>query len=100
MKIVLKKSESAQISKGIVFYKLITGIIELGLGLSIIFFGNNVAKIYSHYKVRELLEDPHDLLVKTVSVIIPFVIQHRTYIVTLLLLIGIVKIIGAIRASP
>ncbi len=92
----MKKSTASRVSKTIIFYKLITGIIEFILGLGILFFGRNIAKMYTHYKVRELLEDPHDLLITTIEKIIPILIHYRTYFMIFLIVFGTVKIIGAI----
>jgi len=92
----MSKSLSNQVSKTVVIYKLITGIIELLLGLSILFFGRNIAKIYTHYKVKELLEDPHDLLITVIEKIVPFLSHHRVYFMLFLIMFGLVKVIGAI----
>lgn len=92
----MKKSVKPHISKTVIFYKLITGIIELILGLSILFYGKNIAKIYTHYKLRELLDDPHDVLIHTVEKITPTLTQYHTYFMIFLIVFGLVKIIGAI----
>lgn len=90
------KSEPSHISKTVIIYKFVTGIIELILGLGILFFGRNISKIYSQYKVRELLDDPHDSLITLIDKITPTLIHYRTYFMIFLLVFGLVKIIGAI----
>lgn len=94
----MKKEEllSRNVSKTIVIYKFVSGIIELALGMGAILFGKKIIVFYNHYKVKELLEEPHDLLVTTIAKITPFLFQHRVYIISLLLIIGTVKIIGAV----
>lgn len=92
----MKKSAASNISKTVVYYKLVTGVIELILGLGILFFGKNIYRIYSAYKLKELLEDPHDLLINLVGKITPTLIHYRTYLMIFLIVFGLVKIIGAI----
>jgi len=96
--IIMKKERllSQNVSKTIVIYKFVSGIIELVLGLGAIIFGKKIVVFYNQFKVRELLEEPHDLLVTTITKITPFLFQHRVYIISLLLILGTVKIVGAI----
>jgi uncharacterized membrane protein (DUF2068 family) len=92
----MKKSTKDNISKTVVYYKLITGIIELILGLGILFLGKNISRIYASYKLKELLEDPHDLLINIVGEITPILRHYHTYLMVFLIVFGVVKIIGAI----
>lgn len=91
-----KSKKGLHISTYIIIYKLILGLLELLLGLGIILFQKNVLQIYESFKTQEFLEDPHDLLVKLAENVVPFVLEHRGYIVLILILLGVVKIIGAI----
>lgn len=84
------------VSSYIIVYKLITGCIELFLGLSLFFFREKLIDYYQQYKTKELLEDPHDLLVATFEKILPFIITHRDYIILFLCALGVIKIIGAV----
>jgi uncharacterized membrane protein (DUF2068 family) len=92
----MKRSVTSNVSKTVVLYKLITGLIELILGLGILFFGRNISRIYTNYKLNELLEDPHDLLINIVEKIIPVFVHYHTYFMIILVVFGLVKIIGAI----
>ncbi len=84
------------VSYYIILYKFILGFIELFLGLGTIFFGKKIFTLYQTFKSQELLEDPHDVLVSITEKILPYILAHRTYIVVFLIILGLVKIIGAI----
>lgn len=88
--------QELQISRYIIIYKFILGILELILGLGIIFFGKQIVIVYESFKAKEFLEDPHDLLVNIVEKVTPFLFKHQGYIVLILLLLGVVKVIGSI----
>lgn len=88
--------EEFHVSKYIIFYKFFLGVIELTLGLSIIFFGKKALVFYNAFKTQELLEDPHDLLVNVSEKVIPYLLQHRGYVVAFLIVLGLIKISGAI----
>lgn len=92
----MDKKKRREISKIIIFYKLITGLIELVLGLSILFFGKNISRIYANYKLSEFLEDPHDLLINIVGKITPIFIHYHVYFMIILIVFGAVKLISAI----
>jgi uncharacterized membrane protein len=80
----------------IIAYKLIFGLVESILGLGIIIFGTKYYQLYLSFQSQELLEDPHDLLATIGNSVVPYIIDHRTYIVLMLLLLGLVKVAGAI----
>ncbi len=84
------------ISRYIIIYKLVLGLLETLLGLGIIIFGRQIVNIYQNFKSQELLEDPHDLLVSLLQKVLPYFVQHRGYVVFILLLLGIVKIVGSV----
>jgi uncharacterized membrane protein (DUF2068 family) len=92
----MNKTKRQGVSKIIIFYKLITGIVELILGLSILFFGRNISRIYANYKLIELLGDPHDLLINMAQKIIPTLIHYHVYLMITMVVFGAVKLIGAI----
>lgn len=84
------------VSRYIIAYKLISGFLEIVLGFALILFGKQVYEIYVNYKIKELLEDPHDLVVSVLQKIVPYILEHQGYIVLILFLLGIVKMAGAI----
>lgn len=92
----MRKSVTTHFSIVVVFYKLIAGLIEFILGSGILFFGRNIARIYTNYKLGELLEDPHDLLINIIEKITPILIHYHTYLMITLTVFGMVKIVGAI----
>lgn len=88
--------EQIFVSRYIIAYKFILGLLELLLGLGITFFGNNVYRIYLSFRNGELLEDPHDLLVNILEKFMPYVIEHRGFIAIILLVLALVKMVGSI----
>lgn len=92
----LDHDEDIRISKTIVVYKFILGVGELALAFSLIIFGRNLGRVYQQYRVRELLEDPHDRLIAFIQYISPVLAQNRNYFIGLLILLGVTKVCGAI----
>jgi uncharacterized membrane protein (DUF2068 family) len=92
----MNKTRRQGVSKTVVFYKLVTGLIEFILGSGILFFGRNISLIYNNYKLNEILEDPHDLLINIVGKITPIFMHYHTYLMVTLIVFGMVKIIAAI----
>ncbi len=84
------------ISRLIIAYKFILGLLETLLGIGTIIFGRRIYEIYVNFKNNELLEDPHDLLVFIAEKIVPYIFAHQGYVVFILLLLGITKIIGSV----
>lgn len=84
------------VSRYIIIYKFFLGLIELALGLGIVFFGKQAFRIYYHFRSQELFEDPHDLLGRLLEKVVPYISEHRGYIVFFLIVLGLTKIIGAI----
>ncbi len=84
------------ISSYIIVYKFILGLIELILGVGIVFLGKQVLELYESFKSQELLEDPHDTFVLISQRLLPFIVEHQGYIVLILILLGVVKMVGSI----
>ncbi len=80
----------------IIAYKLFFGIVEFLLGAGITFFGQTALVWYRVYASRELLEDPHDLLVRLSEGVVPNVLAHHTFLALYLILLGGAKIAGAV----
>jgi uncharacterized membrane protein (DUF2068 family) len=83
-------------SRYIVAYELAHGFIELVIGLGLLFFGRQAFNFYQQLAYRELLEDPHDLLVNLLQRVFPYLLNHKNFVVLTLTLFGVSKIIGAI----
>jgi uncharacterized membrane protein len=80
----------------IIFYKLTFGLIELITGLGITFFGKRILKTFTLQISQELSEDPHDLLAHLSMRVVPHIFTHNTYLILYLIILGSVKIAGAI----
>jgi uncharacterized membrane protein len=80
----------------ILIYKFMLGIIEFLLGLAIALFGSRIYSVYQRDLIKELSEDPHDLLAQISEKIVPNVLTHSTYIIFYLIILGLAKILGAI----
>ena len=84
------------VSRYIIIYKFILGLLEVVLGLGMIFFEKKIYELYLNFRNSELLEDPHDLLAYFTEKFIPYILAHQGYIVLILLILGITKMAGAI----
>ena len=80
----------------IVIYKLILGIIEFALGIIVALFGSEIYQSIQTSLLRELSEDPHDLLARLAESLVPNVLTHSTFVVLSLMILGAAKIAGAI----
>jgi uncharacterized membrane protein len=80
----------------ILIYKFLLGIIEFLLGVTIALFGARIYNVYQRDLIKELSEDPHDLLAHLSEKIVPNVLTHNTYIIFYLIILGLAKILGAI----
>lgn len=85
-----------RVSWYVIAYKLLFGVTELLLGAGIALFGKAALHWYRILALRELSEDPHDVLVRLTERFIPDVLTHRTFIVLYLILLGAAKIAGAV----
>ena len=84
------------VSVYILVYKFTLGIIEFLAGLAIALFGSKIYTVYQTSLIKELSEDPHDLLARISENFVPNVLTHSTYIVVYLIVLGLAKILGAI----
>jgi uncharacterized membrane protein len=99
MKIFPKEDEIEKefhISIYILIYKFILGIVELLIGIGIALFGSKIYLLYRTSLIKELSEDPHDLLARISENFVPNVLTHNTYIIIYLIVLGLAKILGAI----
>lgn len=80
----------------IVAYKFLLGLFEFGAGVTIAFFGSRIFQLYQASLLKELSEDPHDLLARLSESIVPNVLTHNTLVVFYLLVLGFAKMIGAV----
>ena len=80
----------------IVIYKFVLGIVELSLGIIVALFGPEIYRSVQTSLLRELLEDPHDLLARLAETIVPNFLTHSGFVVLSLIILGLAKIAGAI----
>jgi uncharacterized membrane protein (DUF2068 family) len=81
------------VSRYIVAYKFLLGVVELLAGLAIAFFGSRLLHLYQTSLMNELLED---LLAHFSEAVVPNVLTHSTFIVLSLIILGVAKIVGSI----
>ena len=84
------------VSVYILVYKFMLGIIEFLVGLAIALFGTKIYTVYQTSLIKELSEDPHDLLARISENFVPNVLTHNTYIIVYLIVLGLAKMVGAI----
>ncbi len=80
----------------IVVYKFVLGLIEFSAGMTIALAGSRIYQVYQADLLKELSEDPHDLLARLSETVVPNVLTHNTYVVIYLLVLGLAKMIGAV----
>jgi uncharacterized membrane protein len=84
------------VSVYIIVYKFALGLAESLMGVAVALFGRRLYLLYETRLIRELSEDPHDLLARVSESFVPHLLTHNTYIVIYLMLLGIAKMLGAI----
>ncbi len=84
------------VSVYIIVYKFLLGIIEFALGIIIIVFGAEIYQAIQSTLLRELSEDPHDLLARLAESVVPNVLTHHGFVVLSLVVLGVAKMAGAI----
>ncbi len=80
----------------IITYKLLFGIFEVVLATLLALYGRAAAVWYHDFALREITEDPHDLLIYMTTKVLPNVLNHRTFLIIYLLTLGSAKIAGSI----
>lgn len=84
------------VSVYIIAYKFILGLFEFAAGVAVAFFGSSLYHLYQASVVKELTEDPHDVLARLSEAIVPNVLTHHGYVVISLIVLGVAKMAGAI----
>ncbi len=88
--------EEFHVSWFIVAYKFLFGLIEFLSGVGIATFGKNILSIYRLYVRQELMEEPHDLLIRFSEKVVPHILTHNGFILVYLILLGAAKMAGAV----
>jgi uncharacterized membrane protein len=99
MKIFAKEAardKELHVSIYIVIYKFMLGVVELLIGLALTLFGSSIYRVVEAGIVKELSEDPHDLLARIGESLIPNVLTHGRFVIASLIILGVAKIAGAI----
>jgi len=80
----------------IVIYKFLLGVSEFSLGIAMAFFGEKIYRSYQFSLLRELSEDPPDLLARISETVVSSVLAPSTFVVVSLILLGLTKMAGAV----
>lgn len=84
------------VSRYIIIYKFILGVIELILGLILLIFGNKIFNLYYNFRDEDLLENSQDTLADLAGKLLPYILEYKSFIIIVLILIGLAKIIGSV----
>jgi uncharacterized membrane protein (DUF2068 family) len=84
------------VSVYIIAYKFLLGVIEFAAGVAVAFYGSSLYHLYQASVVKELTEDPHDVLARLSETIVPNLLTHHSYVMISLLVLGVAKMAGAI----
>lgn len=92
----MKQTEEVEVSWIIVTYKFVLGLIETLSGLAMAILGKQIMAQYSFRLAQELMEEPHDLIARVSIGIVPNLFSHSTYVIASLIVLGLIKMAGAI----
>jgi len=84
------------VSVYILVYKFGLGAVEFVAGTTLALFGAKLYQIYETSLIKELSEDPHDLLARLSMGVAPNLLTHHTFIVIYLIVLGAAKMAGAV----
>lgn len=84
------------VSRYIILYKFLLGFAESASGIGLWLFGSKIYQIYHVSIIRELSEDPNDILAHFSQKIVPNLLTHNAFIIIYLVILGSAKIVGAV----
>jgi uncharacterized membrane protein len=84
------------VSRFIIAYKFILGLVELLSGTGLILWGGNAFRLYQTTISQELSEDPHDFLAHLTERVVPSLFAQHTTLAVYLIVLGAAKLAGAI----
>ena len=84
------------VSVYIIIYKFLLGLIESSAGLTVALAGSRIYRLYQSSLLKELSEDPHDLLARLSESVVPNLLTHKSYVVIYLVVLGLAKMVGAV----
>src|SRR5258708_4797477 len=79
----------------LIIYKLLSGLTEITIGVAFGIFGNQFTRFYNAFQLSHVREVP-TLYVRTVERAIPFLLDHRTYVIVFFLSFGLANLAGVI----
>jgi uncharacterized membrane protein len=85
-----------RVSRVIIAYKFILGLVEFITGAGLVFWGRDAFRWYQAFMLRELTEDPHDVLARLTLRIVPDLLAQHTALAIYLIVLGAAKIAGAV----
>lgn len=77
----------------LIAYKVLGGLFQVGLGIAFGLFGNQFLRVYEYFELSHLREDPN-LFIRTVERAVPFLLDHRSYVIVFFLTFGFAELIG------
>jgi uncharacterized membrane protein (DUF2068 family) len=86
----------SHVSRIVIIYKFLLGLLEVLLGVGIFFFGDLLYEVYLNFRNSELLEEPHDFIALITEKLIPYLFAHQGYIVLILIFLGVTKMVGCV----
>ena len=84
------------VSRVIIVYKFLLGLVEFISGAGLVLWGRDAFRWYQAFMLRELTEDPHDVLARLTLRIVPDLLAQHTALAIYLIVLGAAKIAGAI----
>ena len=91
-----KIEKEFHVSIYILIYEFLSGLVELSAGVALATFGPRIYEVYRASVIKELAEDPTDLVVHVSEKVVPGLLTHNAFIILYLIAFGLVKILGAI----
>jgi uncharacterized membrane protein (DUF2068 family) len=79
----------------LIFYKFAAGALEVLTATLFLLFGRQFSNFYQNFELAHVDQEP-SLYVRTVEHAVPFLLDHKMYIIVFLLTFGLGKIIGSI----
>ncbi len=80
----------------IIAYKFLLGLVEFISGAGLVLWGRDAFRWYQAFMLRELTEDPHDVLARLTLRIVPDLLAQHTTLAIYLIVLGAAKLAGAV----
>ncbi len=88
--------EEFHVSWAVIVYKFLLGLVEFVSGTGLLIWGNNAFRLYQAFMLREMTEDPHDVLARLTQRVVPSLFAQHTTLAFYLIVLGAAKLAGAV----